>query len=328
MAGRRRREGVTLTISAILADVATFEKEVDPSVAEDGSASIDHEVQYTYVAPSGRRMGVTKEQMQGKEDGWPLPGIYEVDIVNSNGDSILPAGPWKAEHLDRDSLMKADEKEGNPAVQLFTAMGEEARITIRNQRADINAAQARERAARDDLNTQIDVAAKLQKEKNAAIAIAERAEAEKELAEERQKVAEEALAQLQNEIAYMKPQIAEAVDHFISQTGKLLGVQDPTNDVRPATQDAEQSANPSHAPDGSPAPPGAEEPRVVLNDLLERVIFNADVCEELVNQGVLSWETVRAIVWIQTGQDPGPEPVWPPAEEEPVADAEPQRGVA
>ncbi len=325
---RRRRHGVTLTIAAVLADVALFEKTIDPSLAEDGEASIDHEVQYTYIGPNGRRIGVTKEQLvgNGENDNWPLPGVYEIDIVNSEGNSVLPE-PWRAEHFDKDSLIEsAKERDGNPGAQLFAVLGEEARISIRNQRHEINHAQARERSAREDLEKQIDVNAQLQKEKNAAIAIAERADAEKDLAVKRQNVAEEALHALENELAYMKPQIAAAVDHGIAQFGKMLGVQgEATNDGEPNAPPGEDGD--ATAQERAPAPPGADNPAAVLNDLLEKVVFNPDVCRELVEQGFLSWETVRAIVWVQRGVDLGSEPDWG---DEDQAASEPDRkaGVA
>lgn len=58
-----------------------------------------------------------------------------------------------------------------------------------------------------------------------------------------------------------------------------------------------------------PPPPGAED-RAALERQLMDVIFDLPKCRSVVEQGILSWDTVRAIQWLVTGRDAGETPKW------------------
>src|SRR6185369_8278962 len=133
---RRRRANATLSLDAAFEQVERWKGEIEHPRGETEEGGlvepiIDYEIVVTYIAPGGtRRQEITEEEAKkGRDGNDPLPGEYEIDAVDSNGQSIL-AEPWRATVYDPDSV-KDLAKSGNeqhPALQLFTAVGEEMRI--------------------------------------------------------------------------------------------------------------------------------------------------------------------------------------------------------
>ncbi len=307
----RRRSTTTQTISAALKELDAYISLIDVSVAEDGAASTDREIIYTFITKSKQRIGCTREQLEGKSENgqdWPVAGDYEIDVVDSNEISLLDAagGPWRCCHFDKDSLTKVgDDAERSPMGALVSVLQEEARIEIKNQRGKIDAAERRETNAREELNRQIDVCGRLQREKNDAILRAERAIADKELAEGRQKEAEEALAYLESQVAHLEPQMKAAVDHVITRASQYLGMSTvvPTGAANETTESVEED-------DSGPAPPGAEDPQGTVEAIFQSTILNPVVCRELVEAGLLKWSDVRAAIWLAINVDVGEVPDW------------------
>ena len=324
---RRRRANATLSLDAALEQVERWKQEIEHprgETAEGGLVEpvIDYQIVITYIAPGGtRRQEVTeKEAKEGRDGSGPLPGEYEIDAVDSNGESIL-AEPWKATVYDPDSvkeLAKGGGSEQHPALALFTAAGEEARITIRDQRYEIEAARKREQKARDELNLKIDEIGRLMREKSNESLRADRAIAEMELAKGREKEALEAFEGLKAETESWRPHIAMAIDHGIERLGPMLMGESvpmasndpPIESAQPQQQQQAQSDGPTFE-GNDPPPPGAEDPRARASEFLETTVRNIDVLWMLVHEGAIPWELARAIYWNVTHVDLGPdEPNW------------------
>lgn len=297
-----RRPERTLTIAAALDAVAKYEKAADARAIDSATPILDRELTYTYISPAGKRIGVSRENLTGQIEGWPLPGDYEIDVVDSNGESI-PDEPWRATEFDKDSLLAVKTSGDNPANGLMSSIMEESRIIIRDQRIRINQAEARETKAREDLTAKIDLINDLQKKKNDAELAAGKAIADRDLANEKQKEAEAALAYLEDSMASMKPHIAMAVDHGLQRFGELLGATEP--DAAPS------ETEPPPAQDGEDPPPaGVDDRAKLMNDLLAAVIIDESMLMELTHRGVIPWAQARALYWLIKKKDIGEEPNW------------------
>lgn len=320
---RRRRPNSTLSLEAAFDQVARWKQEIEHprGEGEDGAPLdpvIDYEIVITYIAPGGtRRQEVTEDQARKGRDGTPLPGEYEIDAVDSNGDSILPE-PWKATEYDPDAvkdLAKGNGVEQHPAVQLFAAAAENARIDLRDMRFEVNAARKREKDARDELNTKIDEIGRLHREKAAEQIKRERAEAEMNLAIAQRAEALEALEFLQKEVEGWKPHIAMAVDHGMQKLGALVMGESASNEqTQPSEAQGEAPATASDQPDtvmgDDPPPPGAEDPRARTIETIQALILNDETMIMLVREGFITWSLARAVRWNFTHVDIGEEPNW------------------
>lgn len=317
---RRPRPGVTPTLAAALRDVALWED----SVNQPEGATIDYTLEYVWIGPGGKRQEVIKEQLtEGFTDGWPMPGEYEITPLDSNGEPLIE--PFRALQLDKDALARSSRPEDGPAA-LMLAMSEDARITIRNQRANIDAAEKRERAAREELNKALDQVAKLTRESAQLKITADRAMSDMELAVARQQEAEEAYTGLENEILEFRPHVQIAVDHAMHKLTSIFGLaaDNVADNVSANTNTSEDSV-----PEGTdPRPPGCENPVQTLDELYEAVIYNWQLCRYLVDNNVITWDLVRRLVWLRKKIDLGPTPVWDDdPNEAPAADQANAEGV-
>jgi hypothetical protein len=314
---RKPRPGVTPTLSAVLQDVKEWS--ADYELTNAGQVP-DFKIVYYYLSgPQKQRMEVVKDQLlPGTVEDWPLPGEYEIDVLDSLNESLLEE-PWRAQHLDKDSLVRGARSDENPAQVLF----EEYRIRLRNQAADRDRAEAKERKAKDELDVAEEKIRKLSRSNAEYQLAAEQAAARQAYAEEKQKEAEAAFEQLETENAELKPHIQMFFDHGFDRLVQFFG-------AAPAMA-ANNTGNAPSA-DGpplqgnDPMPPGAEDPIGRLDDLFKAVIYDREICQHLVDQGILTWAQVRALVWCRTKVDLGPEPQW--AEWAKNADTEPTAGEA
>ena len=313
----RRRDTVSNTLPTMLAEIDRYSRSIDGALRDPSAApQLDCHWVFTFISASGKRIGVERGQLDGSADGWPLPGRYEADYVDSEGNSVVQE-PWRGEQLDPDDLREAMKRRENesPATFLF----EQYQIQMRGQRAELDAARTREAAARVDLNKQVDIAADLQRKKNDAVAQAAKAIADKELAESRQKEAEDALEALERDLSRFKPQLHAVADRMIQRGIEAFGgdVKLVLADETSAANGANGGANGKHA--SPPAEPrdapfdgaAAEDVPRHVNDVLRATVFDPEVARELYAMGILSWETIRSLLYLQYGRDLGPDPVWP-----------------
>lgn len=300
---RRPRPGATPTLTAVLRDVAEWRAEYE--LANAGQ-STDYKLVYYYLSgPNRARMEIVAEQLEpGRVEDWPLPGEYEIDALDSNNQSLLEE-PWRASHLDKDALVRGRDQDQNPAQVLF----EEYRIRLRSQNAETARAEARERQAKADLEVAEAKIRTLTREKADAQLAQHQAEARASVAEAKQKEAEEAFEQLEQENAELKPHIQMFFDHGFDRLVQFFGAS-PANSTSPTSGTDAHVPGAAPAQGNDPAPPGAEDPVGRLDDLYDAVLYNRDVCRELVEQGVISWAAVRALIWLRTKVDLGPEPRW------------------
>lgn len=306
---RTRNENVA--IHTALKAVDKFTTALNPALidGEQSEAATDYEVEYTYISPSGVRQGVSKEHLEGSIDGWPLPGHYEIFVLDSNGEPLHP-DPFRAVEHDKDALVRgAGDAANNPAMQLFATLSEEARLTVRGQRAELNNALQREKQAREDYQKQIDVTTALQREKAQLVLTAERAVAEKELAEERLKESEDAREKMEQDIAEMKPQFATVVDRALHHFGGFLGLPSNETTAEPGSTAQEGQAPPARK-DEDPRPECAVDPQKDTLELLAVLLGNDDVLASMVQEGLVTWDQARSIWWGLMGKDLGDEPNW------------------
>lgn len=320
---RRARPGVTPNLAAILRDIEIWESKIN---LPDG-ATVDYTFEYVWIGPQGKRQEIVKEQLtSGFGDDWPMPGEYEITALDSNGEPIEE--PWRATHFDKDSLSRGRPEDGPAALML--AMSEDARITIRNQRASIESAERREKTAKQELNIALDQIADLMRKQANLTLTAERAVADKDLAEGRQKEAEDAYAQLENDILEFRPHVQIAVDHGMARLGQILGVatDNVANSIGAGATDSPSETSSQETYDGAdPPPPGCEKPMESLDELYEKIIYNPALCRYLVENGVISWDLVRRLIWLRRHVDLGDTPVWDDAEtQDGTAAAPPEEG--
>ena len=302
---RRPRPGVTPTLSAVLRDVKDWAAEYE--LAQAGQAT-DYRIVFYYLSgPSKQRMEVVEDQLKpGLVEDWPLPGEYEIDALDSNNTSLLDE-PWHAHHLDKEALVRgARAQDEHPAQALF----EDYRIRLRNQRGELDRAEARERAAKGDLEIAETKIRTLTRENSDAKLAQERAEARASFAEEKRKEAEAAFEQLESEHAELKPHIQMFVDHGFDRLVQFFGAAPANSTGTPNQMHDAGGAPPPPVQGNDPPPPGAEDPIGRLDELFEGVIYDREVCKALVDQGIITWATVRALVWGRTKVDLGPVPQW------------------
>jgi len=309
----RRSRNSVLSIPAALEALGKFLRTIDPALAEAGGVCVDYEVVFTYVMPGGQRQEVTRECLTGKvEEGgteWPLPGQYEIDVFDSEGSSLLQldgGGPWVATHFDKDALVQMQKDKSDvqgSTAALIQTLQEESRIAIRQSRFDAEQTRGRESKLREELNVKQDVIGDLQRKMNAAIARADKSDAERELAEKRLKEAKDELDELEDRIASLKPHISMGVDMLVDRVGSFLGLP-PANSDQPPAEDG----TPSEGND--PPPPDAGDPAECLHSFLDKVLYDPAVMRPLVEQGAISWPEVRAMIWHHRKIDIGPTPDW------------------
>jgi hypothetical protein len=300
--GRRRGNSKPI-ISAILQQIEAWKTIADMPSGDTG-AKLDYEFEWIYISPSGKRREVTKSELDGTTDGWPLPGTYEVTAIDSNGDPLPGMDPWIAEHVDKDTLAETKaQATDNPLMNAVHGLLEEARVTIRDQRRQIDDITKRQNDAEDKMRTAQRQLAEAQQKMAESELVAQRALADKNFAEAKQKEAEDAYTELDRSINAFEPQIKAGVDRVME---RFLGPFVPT---APAENDDDP---PSQKRVVAPAPGGDDTPeraKAVVDDLLE-TMMDIDVCRPLVESGRLEWATVRYVVWKYTGEDVGPEIDW------------------
>lgn len=315
MASPRRRDTTTDTLPEMLRLIDRYLLSIDGGNREtDAAPALDCHVVFTYISVEGQRIGVGRDQLAGQVDGWPLPGKYEADYVDSNGVTTL-GEPWTAVEFDPEALKalakgKAESGGDRAVGDLVEQLLGTARVENRNLRARAEAAEKREEAANEDRNRKIDTIGRLQKEKNDAVMRADKAVADKELAEAQRKDAEEALEHLEDQNAALRPQIHAAVDRIVERGIAAFGGAEM---MLPPSPDGAASNGAEHrAPEqgADPPPPGADDPAGCMEDLLDAVVFDVEVARELVDKGILSWETICALMWLKRGINLGPVPNW------------------
>lgn len=343
MAPPRRRDTTTETIPSMLAQVDRYLLSIDGGNrdgTEDAAQILDCHMVYTFISPEGGvRVGVERDQLEGKTDGWPCVGKYEADYVDSNDVSVLPE-PWTAVQFDPDALkeLAKGRQHGGGGHDSIGSLVEEllssARIETRNARARAEAAERRADLAREETNRKVDTINRLQREKNDALMQAEKANAGEALAKARQLEAEENLERIENEIAEFKPHIQAGVDQMVHHIKAAFGDGDmmlpgaasQANGGNGAHANGSAGPQPAGDEDADPRPPLAEDPLACGDELLEAVVLDAEVARELHKMGILRWELIRAVIWMKTKRDLGPDPVWGDETEAPPQRAERRNG--
>ena len=61
---------------------------------------------------------------------------------------------------------------------------------------------------------------------------------------------------------------------------------------------------------GTPLGPRSDDPVGCVNELLAATVFDREIAMKLHANFVISWELIRALMWITTDRDLGPEPNW------------------
>lgn len=304
----RRQEQVT--IRTALKALDEFVKELNPALADGDQSdiSIDYSVIYTFIAANGRRLGVTRENLEGEIDGWPMPGTYEILVVDSNGKPMHDE-PFTAVEIDKDEFLRGGGVSDNASgLAYMQALQEEGRLSLRRIALERDQACAREKDALKAYREQLDVTTELQRKIGRYELAAERAIADKEIAEERLKESEEAREKLEADIAEFKPQIREMVDRGVAHFGKFLGL--PSNETESQATDAQATATEPAREGDDPRPACAADPRQDTLTLLAAVLGDDDVVAHLVQDGVLTWDQVRSVWYGLTGKDLGDEPNW------------------
>jgi len=316
--------GVTASLADVLQQLEEWERDA-------GMAGEDHVIDYRVVClfsgPNKKPHSIPREYLKpGAAEEWPMPGDYEIRVVDSNGDLITDA--WTASHFDKETLTRARSTgdDFNP-IRLMLDANEDNRIQIRHQRAWVNEAEAREQKAKAELRLSEDRVTELQRKLTAAEHAKGKAEAERDVALEQRQEAVEAAELLEEELATFKAPIAMFVDEGLAKLSQFFGVgvpaantTGPSSSTAPAGNgDPDVSAAGAAAapgagnPNPDPPPPLADDPMQAVQDLgmlFERCIFDREVLRQLVEAGVLEWEHVRRLVWYRLKVDLGPVPKW------------------
>lgn len=301
--GRRRGNSKPI-ISAILRQIEAWQAVAEIPNGETG-AKLDYELEWIYVSPSGKRREVTKGEFDGTTDGWPLPGTYEVHVVDSNGDDMNGFDPWIAEHVDKDTLAETKANSaGDSMMNAVHGLLEEARLTQRDQRRQIDDAIRRQGEAEEKMRTATRQLADAQ-QKMAELELAtQRAIADKNFAESKQKEAEDAYRELDRSVNAFEPQFKAGVDRVIERVlGPFIPVAPAENDDEPASQRRVIAP----APGGDDTP---ERAKAVVDGTFEAIFTNIDAIRPLVEAGIVDWATVRYVIWKYTGEEIGEEIDW------------------
>lgn len=312
--------GVTPSLADALQQIEEWER--DAGMPGDDQVLAYHVVCHFLSTPNRKPMSVPREHLKpGALDDWPMPGDYEIRIVDSNNANLTD--PWYATHFDRESIQRAsrtDDSSNNPA-RMFLDFTEDQRIQIRNQRAWLNEAESRERRAKHDLNLAEDRVSELTRKLTAAEHARVKAEADRDVAQAQRQEAIDAAEQLEEELNTFKAPIAMFVDEGLDKLAQFfgMGARAANNTTAPSSgaQDigaAGAAAAPGAGnPNPDPPPPGADDPLQAITDLnamFERCIYDREILRKLVEAGVFEWDLVRRLVWYRLKVDLGPEPKW------------------
>lgn len=304
-----RKRANHVSIHTALEAVDEFVVRLNPAINDAGAdddaprATFDHKIEYVYISPNKSipPTGVSRGHLDGTIDGWPMPGTYEIWVTDSNGEELHPEAFVAVQH-DPASMVKSEDGPANHVMNLINASAEDARITIQRQRAAINAAEDRERKARIDFQNQIDVTTKLQREHANLILRAERAEADAELARQRQAEAEAGVRELEDRMATAQPYISEVVDQGLQKIGGLLGIPMPANEKNAAPEVDRKNDD--------PPPPGVENTKAAVDRFFQTTLGNDELLASMVQDGIITWADARVIWYSLTGKDLGDEPDW------------------
>ena len=314
--------GVTASLADVLEQLEQWER--DAGMPGDDQV-LDYHVVCIFTGPDKKPSSVPRAHLKpGAAEEWPMPGEYEIRVLDSNNAPLTDA--WFARHFDKDSLTRArNPDEGNP-MRIVLDMTEDQRIQIRNQRSWIDQAESRERKAKDQLALAEDRVSELTRKLTAADHAKTKAEADRDVAFEQRQEALNAAEQLEEELNTFKAPIAMFVDEGLEKLAQFFGVgvraanntQAPssgtTSSGAPDVAAAGAAATPGTAnPNPDPPPPGAEDPMQAvqdLGDLFERCIYDREVLRQMIEAGVLDWELVRRLVWYRMKVDLGPTPKW------------------
>lgn len=327
--------GVTASLPDVLQQLEQWER--DAGMPGDDQV-LDYRVVCLFTGPNRKQISIPRDHLKpGTAEDWPMPGDYEIRVLDSNNEPMTD--PWFASHFDKDTLTRA-RSGGDDMNQLRLVLdaNEDSRIQIRNQRAWLNEAEARERKAKDALNLAEDRVGELTRKIAAAEHARTKAEADRDVAFAKRDEAIAAAEQLEEELNTFKAPIAMFVDEGLEKLAQFFGVgaPAPANNTGPSSAPGQDVAAAGAAaapgagnPNPDPPPPGAEDPMQAVADLgvlFERCIYDREVLRQLVEAGVLEWEHVRRLVWYRLKVDLGPVPKW---EEWAAGDAPPaQQGAA
>jgi hypothetical protein len=290
---RHVRPDAIPSVKAILASFDKWKTQAEATSA-DGSVLL-YEEYYYYVDPQGHAHEVTRDELEGDDGGQLLPGTYEIHVKDSNGADLVH--PWKGQHLSGESLSS---RMHEPAA-LYSTIVHDSETYIRAQAGRLARAEKSEREARDELRIVREHNANLQREIGGKTIAAERALAEKEVAEARQKDAEERLRELEESISECRPHVAMLVDNLIDRAGQYFGL--PTlaaNNSDTGQRGSVAQEDPFGLPPETqwePAPPGADNPAARGVSLFSLVV-NPRSLRWIVESRLLSWGECRALFWL------------------------------
>lgn len=303
-----RMQGIVQTISGMLQEFETW-KRITDTPDESGQVSVAYEVRYVYIGPDGVRRGIDRSDLSSPDgidagpSAGPLPGTYEIHIVDSSGSDLIE--PFRAEHVTYDSMTARRSPQESLAGLYGTAL-QDAEATIRNQRSRLNDAERRETKAREDLNTKQDQLTKALSDVASYRLAAERAAAEAKADRERCLAFEAELEQIRADTAMFKPHVGMIVDEGMRRLCGVLGLPMPN---------VEQSNDEQ----GDPMPQGigCEDPMGTFDTYFKLTLLNPHIARYLVsNSGlltppnVMNWRLVRAVVWLFYKRDLGAVPDW------------------
>lgn len=301
----RRRSNSKPIIAAILRQIDTFLKAV-PGYDEEAGAAPDIDLSWEWISPNGQiRREVTRHEFEGGAgaDGWPFPGTYRVTVVDSNGDPDPRFDPWEAEHVDKDTFSPPRPEDGG-MMSAVHGLLEEHRITVRDMRRELDGAKRHEKEAEDARRLAQSQLIEAQQQVTSFKLAAERAIADRDFAQAKQKEAEDAYRELDRSINAFEPQIKAGVDRLVERAlGPFLPQAPSDNDDEPASQKRVVAP----VPGGDDTP---ERAKAVVDSLLEMIVADVDVCRPLVESGRLDWQTVRYVIWKYTGEDVGEKVDW------------------
>lgn len=281
---------------------------------DDDSVTVQYRVEYIYIGPDRQPRGVTREMLEpgpadadglGQGDSWPQPGDYEIHVTGLDGND-LTAEPWRGSHFTQDSLTRRQEP--GPA-SLYTTLCSDAEFAVRNLRAQVNAAELREKKAKDERVAAEAMVSKLMREKAQMALATERAIADREYAQAKQKEAEDELAAEREDVANGVPFVKMVIDEGVAHLTKAFGFSAPAVAAGNNNSERPVSYEPPPGEEWDPKPPGAEYPKA-CEDALFSLILDIDRCQFIVDNGLLTWQEVCAIYWHKTKINLGPAPKW------------------
>lgn len=297
---RRPRGGAIPTVQAALDAYDSWRAQIELD------SSIDIKPEFIYIDPNGQRREVTREQLTGNggqegEDSWPRPGFYEIHAVDSNDVDLIDP-PFRGEQTSNDSMVATGGLGGGTDglaafSSLVSTLARDAETTIRNKDARLVTAERRADAVRTELHLAQDKIAILTRE-NASIVIAkESAERNAEIAISRQKVAEDELAELKEDISGFRPHIHAGIDRFVEHAKAAMGLPANLQNEEPVPIGTDPGLPP---PEEWDAPPmGVEQPEQRFDELLALIMCPTSLYQ-LVEGKLLDWATARALFWLKT----------------------------